>query len=113
MVRYPVHTKRFQYRGGSAAKRSKVAQQNAVSSRLEQQINELLLQQIEPVQIYTYGQLAHLFGLDAQAVYDCCLAIDGGSNGFTACRFDLSYEEAMAAHGAGTCPPVGRPVDLY
>lgn len=95
MVTYPIHVKRSGYRGADPRKRQKAIEYNRVASELETYINGLLQKQTSPVQVYLYYQIASATGHSEETVRDICFSIDCGSNGFTAIRQGLSFEQAM------------------
>lgn len=102
MVTYPIHVKRSGYRGADPKKRRKASEHNRIASELENYINGLLKEQTAPVQVYLYYQIASATGYSQETVRDMCYSIDCGSNGFTAVRHGLSFEQAMdlAQHGS-------------
>jgi hypothetical protein len=68
-----------------------------VIAEIEKAINDLLLQQTAPIQVYDYGQIAQLTGYSQDFIREIGFSIDGGHNGFTAIRHDLTYEQALEA----------------
>lgn len=100
MKTYPINVRRNSYRGSDSKKRTKAQLENLAASSLESYINALLLKQEQPIQVYTWGEIAGGCGMSIQEVARMGYSIDGGSNGFTAWRHDLTYEQAMAARGS-------------
>lgn len=49
------------------------------------------------METYDFAEIARGIGLSLDYVSDVGYAIDGGHNGFTAWRHDMTYDEAMAA----------------
>lgn len=98
MVTHPIHVTRSTYRGADPKKRQKAAEQNRIAAELESHINERLLNQTEPIQIYLYYQIAVATGYPEATVRNLCFGIDGGHNGFTAIKPGLTYEQAMEQH---------------
>lgn len=101
MKTYPIHVARAYYRGGDKRKRAKTLENNLDASTLEQYVNELLLKQSEPVQVYHWAEIASGCGLPYETVARLGYSIDGGSGGFTAWRHDLTYEQAIEANRKG------------
>ncbi|MDO8770463.1 MAG: hypothetical protein Q7K57_17520 [Burkholderiaceae bacterium] len=97
MVTHPIHVTRDGYRGSNPSKRAKANEINRIASELEQYINGLLAVQEQPIQMYIYHQIAQATNIPLAIVRKLCMAIDGGSNGFTAIKPGLSYEQAKAA----------------
>lgn len=95
VVTYPITVQRSSYRGSDPRKRQKAARENQIASELERAINELLLKQANPIQVYTYGEIARQTGHSVECVREVCFSIDCGQNGFTAIRYGMTYEEAM------------------
>lgn len=108
MVQHPIHVTRDGYRGNDPRKKRKAADKNRIALELERCINDKLLEQKEPVHSYMYYEIASATGVDVDLVRDLCFAIDGGSNGFTAIRHDLTYQQAMDACITGKPDPLGR-----
>lgn len=96
MVKHPIYVPRQNYRGSNAKRLEKVRAANAAAQKMEQVINELLLKQTEPIRSYLWMEISKASGLPYDTVRDLGYGIDGGSNGFTAVRHDLTYEKAMA-----------------
>ena len=97
MVKHPIRINRNTYRGADPKKQKKAYDENTQIARLERAINEMLLKQTEPIQIYLYDLIAIETGMPAEFVRKHGYSIDCGGNGFTAFRHDMTYEEAMAA----------------
>ena len=95
MVTYPINVSRDGYRGSDPKKRAKVNQINAVASKLEACINDMLKNQEEPIRVYSYHEIASKSGIDYETVRRLGFSIDAGSGGFTAVKVGLSYEQAM------------------
>lgn len=95
MVTHPIYVPRQNYRGSNSKKSAKVNRRNLIAMELEQLINRKLQEQKLPIEQYLYYELAAETGYSESEIHDVCYGIDGGSNGFTAIRKDLSYEEAM------------------
>lgn len=98
MKTHPIHVVRTRYRGTDKGKRAQALATNQDAWTLERHINDLLLRQNAPVQVYEWAEIARGCGLPYSTVAQLGYSIDGGSNGFTAWRHDLTYEEAIAAH---------------
>ncbi|MHA6884642.1 hypothetical protein [Ralstonia pseudosolanacearum] len=98
MKTHPISVARNGYRGSDSKKRAKAAAENRDAALLESYANELLLAQKEPIKVYFWMELARGTGLPYDTVARLGYSIDGGSNGFTAWRHDLMYEDAMAEH---------------
>ena len=96
MITHPVHVGRKSYRGGDVRKREKISRYNQQAAALEACVNAMLLEQTLPVETYLWMEIANRSGLPYDAVQEMGYSIDGGSNGFTAWRHDLTYEQAMA-----------------
>lgn len=95
MVTYPISVRRKQYRGSVSKERLKVSAYNQAAAELETYINGLLLQQESPIQVYLWYQISQGCGMSSDKIAELGMSIDGGSNGFTAWRHDLTYEQAM------------------
>lgn len=95
MVRYPIHVSRVAYRGNDPRKRAQNSRRNAIANQLEQHINALLREQVQPIANYMYHQIASDTGVPLDTVRELCFSIDGGHNGFTVIRQDLTFEEAQ------------------
>jgi hypothetical protein len=93
---------RQNYRGSNAKRLEKVRAANAAAQKMEQVINELLLKQTEPIRSYLWMEISQASRIPYDTVQDVGYGIDGGSNGFTAIRYDLTYEKAMAMLQKGT-----------
>lgn len=104
MKTYPVHVARSGYRGNDPKKRAKAAAHNRDAALLESCANELLKKQTDAVQVYHWAELANASGLPHERVAELGYSIDGGSNGFTAWRHDLTYDAAMDASRTGSNP---------
>lgn len=100
MVSHPIRLKREHYSGRDQRKRQKAADKNRVASELESYINGLLLRQVAPIEVYDFAEIADATGYSMELVSDLGYSIDGGSNGFTAWRHDLTYDAAVAAQRA-------------
>ena len=94
-VKYPIHVGRDNYRGADARKRLKTAEHNSAAMALEQSINAMLLEQKTPIRSYGYDEISNRTGYSITLVAKLCYSIASGSNGFTAIRKDLTYEQAM------------------
>jgi len=95
MVTCPIHIRRDHYRGRDPKKQRKVQEKNEAASALERIINDLLLKQENPIQSYIYHEISTSSGYPVELVRELCLSIDGGHNGFTVIRKDLTYKQAM------------------
>lgn len=94
MVTHPIHIPRKNYRGRDQKKLRKMIEQSQIAGDLERKINDLLLQQKEPIKTYLWMEISRLTGYFYETVKELGYGIDGGSNGFTAWRHDLTYEQA-------------------
>lgn len=56
----------------------------------------MLLAQTAPIQVYHYVDIAGKAGYSRNIFFELGFMIDGGHNGFTAWRHDLTYQQAMA-----------------
>lgn len=101
MVTYPISVRGSSYRGADPKKRAKAAQENRIASDLTRVINEMLLRQERPIEVYGWCEIAQASGYSMETVAKFGFSIDCGSNGFTAWRHDLTYQQAMDAHTAG------------
>jgi hypothetical protein len=95
MVKHPVHFRRNTYRGSDARKSRKAAEENRIAAELDRHVNEMLLKQTDAVRSYLWHEIASQTGHSVDLIATLGYQIDGGSNGFTAIRHDLSYEHAM------------------
>lgn len=86
------------YGGRDPRKRAKAGDENRIAADLENKINAMLLEQKEPIKEYLYFDIARATGYDLKLVERLGFSIDGGHNGFTAWRHDLTYEQALASH---------------
>ena len=102
MVTYPIYVQRDRYSGRDARKRQKVSDKNRIASELETYINDLLLKQEAPVQVYDFADIARATGYSIDVVSELGYSIDGGSNGFTARKHGMTYDAAIAANSAST-----------
>jgi hypothetical protein len=59
-----------------------------------------LLKQEAPVQVYGFSDIAQAAGYSVDLVSELGYSIDGGSNGFTAWKRGMTYDEAIAANRA-------------
>jgi hypothetical protein len=100
MVTHPIQVSARQYRGNDPKKLRKHAEESAAASKLERLINEMLLTQERPIQVYLYHEIASKSGYPIELVRKLCFAIDCGGNGFTAIKPGMTYEQAMHAHNA-------------
>jgi hypothetical protein len=98
MVTHPITVGRHYYRGKIAKLQRASADKNRIAADMESKINEMLLKQTEPVKIYDWGMIASATGYSMATIKEYGYSIDGGSNGFTAHRHDLTYDQAMAAN---------------
>lgn len=101
MVKHPIYIRRTNYRGSDPKKQIKVAELNRTAADLERQINEMLLEQTEAIKSYGWLEISQRTGYPIEVVSRIGYAIDCGSNGFTVIRYDMSYEEAIAANRVG------------
>lgn len=101
MVQHPIYVRRTNYRGSDKKKLAKVVEMNRVAAELERHINEMLLEQKEPIKSYLWHEISVRTGYSFELVSRLGFAIDGGSNGFTAIRYDMTYEQAIAANKLG------------
>lgn len=106
MKTYPVHVARSNYRGADPKKRARAAAHNRDAALLESCANEMLKKQTDAVHVYGWAELANATGLPYERVAELGFSIDGGSNGFTAWRHDLTYDAAMEACRTGSNAPV-------
>ena len=95
MVTYPIKVRRERYSGGDRKKMAKVADANRQATALENGVNELLLKQTAPIQTYLWDEIVSYTKLSKDVVKNLGYSIDCGSNGFTAWRHDLTYEQAI------------------
>lgn len=105
MVTYPIHVHGSTYRGRDARKRQKAAEANRIAADLTRIINEMLLKQQEPIRAYDWMEISDASGYSLEVVREFGYSIDCGSNGFTAWRHDLTYDQAMAALDAAARSP--------
>lgn len=98
MVTYPIRIRRESYGGGDKRKQARVANHNSQVTDLERYINDLLLQQEAPIQVYDFADIARGCGFSQEFVSEVGYSIDGGSNGFTAWKHGMTYEQAVAAN---------------
>lgn len=99
MVKHPIYLPRKNYRGRDQKKLLKVIEHNQIAADMERKINELLLKLTDPVRSYLWMEISRLTGYSYETVRDMGFGIDGGHNGFTAWRHDLTYEQAMSMLG--------------
>ena len=92
MVRYPVHVPRVSYRGSNPTRRQAVNEKNRIAELIEDHLNELILKQKHPTQIYLYGYIAIDLGIDEKIVRELCYGIDGGSGGLTVMKPEMTFE---------------------
>jgi len=97
MVTYPISVRRDGYRSSDARKRRKAADFNEIASAIESHVNGLLYEQQEPVCSYSYHEVARALGYDVEIVRDVGFSIDGGHNGFTACKRGMTITQALDA----------------
>lgn len=97
MVTHPIRVRREYYRGRDKTKQARLSHYNSQAAELERYINDLLLKQEAPVEVYDFADIARRIGFPLDFVSEAGYSIDGGSNGFTAWRHDMTYDEAMAA----------------
>lgn len=95
MVKAPIRVKRFSYRGSNLKKQARISELHRVGSLLEKHINDLVARQEDPIANYMYHELASDMGVPEDVVAELCFGIDGGSNGFTVARSDLTGKEAL------------------
>ncbi|NKA95834.1 hypothetical protein GO283_04386 [Ralstonia solanacearum] len=98
MVTYPIRIRRETYRGRDRTRQSRVVSQNSQIADLERYINDLLFRQEESIQVYDFADIARGTGFPLDFVSEVGYSIDGGSNGFTAWRRGMTYDEAIAAN---------------
>lgn len=98
MKTHPIYVSRNSYRGADPKKRAKAISENHDAALLEGYVNQLLLKQEAPIQVYSWTEISQGCGLSYGTVERLGFSIDGGSNGFTAWRHDLTYEQAMEAN---------------
>lgn len=101
MVTYPIHIPRKNYRGRDPKKTRQMLERHRIAADMESKINALLLQQKEPIRTYLWMEISRVTGYSFETVQDLGYGIDGGSNGFTAWRHDLTYEQANAVARGG------------
>jgi hypothetical protein len=95
MVTHPIYVRRESYRGANQKLRAKAAAHNRDAAQLENHVNELLQKQDEPIKVYLWHEIAQGVGLSYDTVAKLGYSIDGGSNGFTAIKAGMTYEQAM------------------
>jgi hypothetical protein len=100
MVTYPIYIQREHYSGRDAKRRLKVSDKNRIASELETYINNLLLKQDVPIQVYDFADIARATRYSLDVVSELGFSIDCGSNGFTAWKHDMTQEAAIAANNA-------------
>jgi hypothetical protein len=98
MVTHPIHITRKHYRGSDKGKQSRIASHNQLVAELERHINDLLLKQEYPIQVYDFADIARGIGYSLDFVSEVEYSIDGGSNGFTAWKHGMTHDEAIAAN---------------
>jgi hypothetical protein len=101
MVTYPIQVSGDAYRGSDSKKRTKAQDTNRLASRLQTHINEKLKEQVEPIRVYSYHEIAAETGIEYEIVRRLGYSIDGGSSGFTACKAGLTMQQAMDAAAEG------------
>ena len=101
MKTYPISVARNHYRGSDPKKKANAAAENRDAATLENHVNQLLLSQKAPVCTYGWMEISRGCGLSYETVARLGYSIDGGSNGFTTWRHDMSYEAALEAHKNG------------
>ncbi|MGV3679781.1 MAG: hypothetical protein ACO1PM_08655 [Acidovorax sp.] len=111
MVQYPIVTQRDRYRGKDASKTEKARRFNDASARIEAHLNRQLQNQEQPIKIYLYSVIANELGLSRETVAKCCMVVDGGSNGLTAYRHDMTLEQALEAQSKWIEQASGEPRD--
>lgn len=97
MVTYPAYVGRESYSGSNQRLRAKASSHNRDAVKLEHYVNELLQKQAEPIRTYLWHEIAQGVGLSYDVVEKLGYSIDCGSNGFTAIKLGMTYEQAMAA----------------
>lgn len=102
MVTYPIQVRRETYRGSDARKRQKVFEHNMYASKLEHAINEMLLKQTAPIAMYNWHPISTETGVPYDVVAKLGMSIDGGHNGFTAWRHDLTQAQALELQRSNT-----------
>jgi hypothetical protein len=95
MVTYPVHVTVRPYKGSDERKRVRFRDDCMLARKLEDLINSKLLEQLDPIKVYTYGELAMSSGLAVEIVRRLCVSIDAGSNGFTALKPGVHLDDAL------------------
>ena len=94
MVTFPIHVSGDAYRGSDSKKRIKAQATNRLASQLQAHINEKLKEQVEPIRVYSYHEIAAETGIDYEIVRRLGYSIDGGSGGFTAYKAGLTMQQA-------------------
>jgi len=95
MVTYPIRIPHKHYGGRDPKKQRKIQENNNFASALESIINDLILKQERPIQSYIYHEISTFSGYPVELIREVCFSIDGGHNGFTVIRKDLTYDQAM------------------
>ena len=97
MKTHPIYVSRNAYRGSDPKKRAKAISENRDAALLESYVNQLLLKQEAPICIYSWMEISQGCGISYSTVERLGFSIDCGSNGFTAWRHDLTYDQAIDA----------------
>lgn len=101
MVTYPITVRGSSYRGSNPKKRAEAAEENRAAAKLTEVINGMLYHQKRPIQVYGWPEIAVASELPISTVARLGFSIECGSNGFTAIRRDLTYEQALEANRLG------------
>ena len=108
MVTFPITVRRNGYHGSDARKTARATKENRAAALLEDYANRKLLSQTEPVRVYLWMELAIATRLPYTIVAKLGLSIDGGSDGFTAWRHDMTQDAALAASEQEVVSPERR-----
>jgi hypothetical protein len=84
MVSYPIHITRDAYRSRDPGKLQKAAHPNRDVAELERKINDILREQKESIEVYSWASIARDTGFSYSSVQKVGYSIDCGSNSFTA-----------------------------
>ncbi|HFQ5177619.1 TPA: hypothetical protein ACGUW8_004301 [Vibrio vulnificus] len=95
LVSYPISIVSSNYKGSDPVKRAKQNDRNRLSFQLENFINNKLLEQKSPIQVYSYHEISSETGIPLEVVRDLCFSIYCGGSGFTAIKHGLTYDEAI------------------
>lgn len=108
MVQYPVRTQRYPYSGKDPNRATAMRKKEGISILIEEFLNQQLLLQEAPLQIYLYSMIAKQTRFPRQLVYDCCNYIDARGDGFTAIRHGLTLEQALEEASSSGSPPIWK-----